>query len=372
MFFNASVQGTAQFARTMLTVRKVDGKRRLSLAQKAAAGVVVLSYISAILSRAGSDDDEDGRTYYDNIPSSVKERNMVFMKANGKDYWKVPLPYGYNVFWNLGQNVSDTVHGPLKTQEATLNMVHAILGSFNPVGMSSDENPGVTAFKTIVPTVLTPGAELIANSNFWGGKIYLEDKYNERTPMSELSMNSKEHFQVMAKWLNEATGGSQFERGGIDVSPDAIEHVFEFATGGLGRFINRAIGTTEKKALGIPLEDNDILFYRKISANPAKYLSSANYYEVKNQVLAKEDALKGLRGAERTEFRKENQEFIPLIRAVHRADARLQGLRARRDRDLARVEGKKEQDAIKRKYSEQMKKEYDRVNLLWHDTMDKR
>ena len=371
MFFNASVQGTAQFARVMLTLRKgEDGKRRLNLAQKAAMGLTTTAYLLSILARAQSEEDDDGRTYYDNIPSSIKERNMVFMKANGKDYYKVPLPYGYNIFWNMGQNLSDVIHGPLKVSAASLNLTNAVLGSFNPIGLSSDDSVGITAFKTITPSVLTPGAELATNSNFWGGQIYKEDRYNERTPASAMSMNAKEHFVVLSKWLNEVTGGSMYERGGLDISPDAIEHVFEFVTGGLGRFVNKTAGAIEKTALGMPMEPNEIPFYRKLNGSPAKYLQSANYYEVKNQVLAKEDALLNLRGADRREFRERNEKFIPLIRSVHRADARLQSLRIQRDRKLAQVEGKKAQDVVKREYSEKMNAEYSKVNALWYKTIE--
>jgi len=46
---------------------------------------------------------------------------------------------------------------------------------------------------------------------------------------------------VIAEGLNSITGGSAGRPGAIDVSPESIEHMVEFVTGGLGRFITNTV-----------------------------------------------------------------------------------------------------------------------------------
>ena len=332
MFFNASVQGTAQFARTMLTMRKVGGKRRLNTAQKVAAAAVGLAYMYAILQRALSDDDDDGISYYDKIPAHIKERNFIFMKGDGKNYWKVPLPYGYNIFHVLGTTVSDTVHGPKKVTEGALDITMAILGSFNPIGMSESNDPGTTAVKTIAPSVLTPAVEIATNENFFGSPVWREDKFKEWTPDSSLSWyTTRPHFVALAQWLNEATGGSEYIKGWIDVSPDSLEHYFDFATGGAGMFVSKVAGVAEKMKEGIPLKVNEIPFYRKISGEPSPYEAGQVYYERRSLALAHLDAWKNLKGDEKAKYKQDHQALITMANRSKAKDKRLRILRKQRD-----------------------------------------
>ena len=118
LFFNAGVQGTAKFYRTLSSLQQIpDGRggyyKRLNSAQKAAAGMTMFAFFQAALNDAFGPEDDDGRTFYEKIPDYVKERNMLFVnpfakkpkgrKAKWEDYYfKVPLPYGYNIFHNMG------------------------------------------------------------------------------------------------------------------------------------------------------------------------------------------------------------------------------------------------------------------------------
>ena len=58
-----------------------------------------------------SDEDEDGIPYWDKIPDYVKERNLIIMRPNGKDYFKIPMPYGFNVFLNMGTAMTESAYG---------------------------------------------------------------------------------------------------------------------------------------------------------------------------------------------------------------------------------------------------------------------
>lgn len=381
MFFNASVQGTAQFSRTMLTLKKTENGRRLNIAQKAAIGMVAFGYMLAFINRWISDDDKDGRTFYDKIPGHVKERNMVLMKGDlgdePGDYWQIPLPYGYNIFHVLGTSVNDTAHGTVPITEGAINLTQALLGSFAPLGMSDSENPGYALFKTVLPTVLTPAAEIGLNENFFGSPVWREDRFNDRTPDSSLSFNTTQaHYKAIAKWMNETTGGSMERRGGVDVSPDALEHWFEFATGGAGKFIDRSINVAWKLKEGVPLKDREIPFWRKISAQYNEYRASSDYYDRRSLALTYQDTYSRLKKegkGEAGQWRQDHAQWFTLVSDIKRRDKALR--RLRKDRNVIRVDDGIT-EAVKYKKLERiqkgMNKEYSGFNLLWNRLIEKR
>ena len=371
MFFNAGTQGIAQFARTMLTLKNVDGKKKLNVAQKAAIGMFGFAYVLASVNRASSDDDEDGESFYDKIDAHIKERNMIIMKANGRDYWKIPLPYGYNFFHVLGTTFNDTTQGPKKVTEGAMDVANALLGSFNPVGMSGSDNPGTTFIKTVAPTVLTPAVELISNENFFGSPVYREDKYNERTPDSSLYFTgTKEHYKITAQWLNEVTGGSLWEKGAIDISPDALEHWVEFAFGGAGRFVDKSIGGAEKISQGISLKDREVPFLRKISGQPSEYEPQHVYYERRAIALSKIDAIKHMPAADKKEYLSRNAKFIRMGKMNKGLDKQLRKIRKTRNLVRAGNFGTKAKDLRLKAIESEMSVLYKRYNKQWNQLIE--
>ncbi|EJI3337883.1 hypothetical protein NEU51_004771, partial [Escherichia coli] len=112
MFANASIQGTANLVRTLGHLNG-DGPlperlrwKNLNVPQKIALAAVGAGYLLGSLNRSVAGEDDDGVNWYDKVPDHVKERNLVIMKSmfGGKagEYWSIPLPYGYNVFFLLG------------------------------------------------------------------------------------------------------------------------------------------------------------------------------------------------------------------------------------------------------------------------------
>ncbi len=126
LFFNASVQGTARLGRSLLSLRpqkRPDGTdrkayERITSAQWMAGGLSVFASMLTALGYAMSDEDEDGIPYWDKIPDYVKERNLVIMRPNGKDYFKIPMPYGFNVFANMGTAMTEAAYGGREADEA--------------------------------------------------------------------------------------------------------------------------------------------------------------------------------------------------------------------------------------------------------------
>jgi hypothetical protein len=84
-------------------------------------------------------EDDDGESWFDKIPDYERERNLIIMKsafggeADGS-YWKIPLPYGYNIFHVLGDALEGSIHGSRAPLEHAARTVLAMLGSFSPIG----------------------------------------------------------------------------------------------------------------------------------------------------------------------------------------------------------------------------------------------
>ncbi|EFK0438779.1 hypothetical protein AYJ87_004360, partial [Escherichia coli] len=123
MFANASIQGTANLVRTL---GHLNGEgpllerlrwKNLNVPQKIALAAVGAGYLLGSLNRSVAGEDDDGVNWYDKVPSHVKERNLVIMKSvfGGKagEYWSIPLPYGYNVFFLLGHTAEGVAAGDL-------------------------------------------------------------------------------------------------------------------------------------------------------------------------------------------------------------------------------------------------------------------
>ncbi|HCB9411295.1 TPA: hypothetical protein M2P99_005059, partial [Escherichia coli] len=214
MFANASIQGTANLVRTLGHLNG-DGPlperlrwKNLNVPQKIALAAVGAGYLLGSLNRSVAGEDDDGVNWYDKVPSHVKERNLVIMKSmfGGKagEYWSIPLPYGYNVFFLLGHTAEGVAAGDLTASRAAGNVVGGVLGAFSPIGSETSETLSGALLKNAAPTILRPFANLAMNENFMGAQIYQENMpFGTPKPDSQLGRRSTpEAYKAFASWLN--------------------------------------------------------------------------------------------------------------------------------------------------------------------------
>ena len=249
LFFNAGVQGTAKFARTMLQLKKVpNGRggyyRTLNSSQKIAMGMTLFAAAQAALNQAISDEDEDGRTFYEKIPDYVKERNMIVM-IGGKDYIKVPLPYGYNIFHNMGTMSYEAATGIRTVGDAGAFMVGGMFNSFIPISFGESSTLLNKLGKAGTPTFLRPLVEIYMNESYFGTQVYKDNAPGQNLPMSSLGSRSPEWLRDVTMFLNDVTDGNEYEKGYLDMSPDKIWHAFEYYGGGGYRFLKNTYKTIE-------------------------------------------------------------------------------------------------------------------------------
>ncbi|AFV85286.1 LPD38 domain-containing protein [Alteromonas mediterranea] len=381
MFFNAAVQGNANFARAIITpkVDEVTGKKSLNMAQKVAVGISLASFGWAALMREMAGDDEDDVPYWDKIPKGVRERNFIIPKTlwGGEpgEYVKIPLPYGYNIFYNLGDAAEAAINSDTrKSGDLAAEMALSVYASFVPLGSPVGDNGAESIALVAAPTITKPIVELATNKNFFGGPIYRENNpYGAQLRDSQMSMRSTgEAYKWMAGFMNDVIGDGRSykvndENPWYDVSPDSIEHLVEFSLGGLYRFGSRIYDNVAKSAQGGELESTDIPFARQLNGKVKPYADITQFYDARQQLKNIDAEMDSLRGKERLEFRKEYGDKLRLQSLMSSLDKRMKQLRKQRDRvEINESLSYEEKEKRLQKIEDQMKTTAARFNKQWN------
>ena len=381
MFFNAAVQGNANFARAIITpkVDEVTGKKSLNMAQKVAVGISLASFGWAALMREMAGDDEDDVPYWDKIPKGVRERNFIIPKTlwGGEpgEYVKIPLPYGYNIFYNLGDAAEAAINSDTrKSGDLAAEMALSVYASFVPLGSPVGDNGAESIALVAAPTITKPIVELATNKNFFGGPIYRENNpYGAQLRDSQMSMRSTgEAYKWMAGFMNDVVGDGRSykvndENPWYDVSPDSIEHLVEFSLGGLYRFGSRIYDNVAKSAQGGELESTDIPFARQLNGKVQPYADITQFYDARQQLKNIDAEMDSLRGKERIEFRKEYGDKLRLQSLMSSLDKRMKQLRKQRDRvEINESLSYEEKEKRLQKIEDQMKTTAARFNKQWN------
>lgn len=380
MFANASIQGTANMMRSLAHLNG-DGPllqrlrwSNLNMAQKMALTAVGAGYLLGSLNRAGAGQDEDSVNWYDKVPDYVKEHNLVIMKSlfGGKagEYWSIPLPYGYNMFYLLGSTAEGVTRGNLTASKAAGNIVGGMLGAFNPLGSEDSKTLMGTLFKNAAPTILRPVADLWANENFMGTQIYQEN-FPGGTPKPESTLGRRstpEAYKAFANWLNTSTGGSQYRSGELDINPDKMKYWIDYVSGGMGRFAGKTIDAAAKTYNGIDIPPQQIPFLGKISGKIMPYADQQAMYDHIDELRQYNAELKSLSGADRAAFRNKYSSQLSMNGITHQSQLQLKNLRKQRDEVYSDPTLTARQQADRLLMIEQnMKKVVDRFNREYRE-----
>jgi hypothetical protein len=111
---------------------------------------------------------------------------MLFFKPGGKEYYTIPLPYGYNAFWHAGVQGAAATSGKVDPLAAGIDSFRVAVDAMNPLGSGSIAT-------TIAPTIIDPILELSANKNFFGGPDLSGRKPVRSKPISRQPKLIQEH-----------------------------------------------------------------------------------------------------------------------------------------------------------------------------------
>ncbi len=359
LFYNASVQGTLNFARGM---NVFDSKSSRTKQGMVGSMIAFGALMAARAEEESEENPESGRSYYSEIPDYVKERNIVIMKENGEDYFTIPLPYGYNVFHVIGSNIYEMQAGIKSQEKAASDVTSAFFGSFSPIGFS------------MVPTIGQPLYELAKNENYFGSPIYRENfPTGTQYPASQMQMGTtRTPFVAAAKIANGLTGGNEFEPGWLDFSPDSLEHLAEFAFGGAGAFALRNANALEKWSKGEELKTRELPFIRRIMGEPDERIGMSDYYDRKVKLERKEKALDEYRGARRVQYRRDNADYVTMFGLLDRAERDLRALRKRREKARGLAASSPENAVRAARLEEEVEQQMNAVYNRFNKEYDKR
>ncbi|MBW5800689.1 LPD38 domain-containing protein [Halomonas elongata] len=345
MFANASIQGTMNFARTMVTVKDTpDGKSpmnvwsRMNLAQKLGLGMATGSFMLGMLNRWLSEEDDDGVLFYDKIPDYEKERSLILMTGwmggDDGDYIKIPLPYGYNVFSVVGTHAEAVAAGSEEVTEAAKNLVLAVAGSFSPIGFEDSDSMVNMLLKNVTPTVMRSATHIGVNEDFAGRPVYKEN-FDGGTPkpLSSLSFSSTpESYKDFTRFLNDVSGGSEHVTGNVDISPDVMQHLINYFGGGAWGFVEKTADFAKRSVTGEEVDRYRVPFAGRFMGSVNEYGDMQRFYERRDELGQIANEAESLRGMERVNYRRNNQQKLRLFNRATHIEKRLRELRKRRDR----------------------------------------
>jgi hypothetical protein len=258
LFFNASVQGNYQVIRNLMASKRLQA---LSL------GTIVFAVMLDLLGRAIADD-------WDEIPEWDKERFIIIPVKVAGDYIKIPAPWVYNTLWRTGGLIGEMFSEVKEPQDALLDIAAMTATTFNPLG-----KPGSIA-QAIAPTAADPFIQILENKDFAGNPIGPEGYPGaSKKANSELLWSSTpKGYQSIARFVNEVTGGSATESGGIDLKPGDYQLLAKFLTGSMGRFLtDSTFGFAEDVKKGIE-GPKDIPVIREFFSDPYDPLTVQKYH----------------------------------------------------------------------------------------------
>jgi hypothetical protein len=281
MFFNAGVQGN---------VRMIKAISHSSKVRTLVGGIIGTGFAFQMLAYMTGGDDDTGQPYIDGIPDYIKERNMVFMKpgTNG-EHFKLPLFYGYGVFYNIGAEFARAVHTNLSGRKyevgkAAIRLTNTAMSSFNPLRSA-------TLLQSITPTVADPIAMVAENKSWMGSDLMPKensfginkaDAYRTWRTTSDIPKH-------IAQALHRLTGGrGEYDNSAvIDISPETIELMYDQLTGSMGRFVKNSISTPLQLAFDEnngTIEPNKIPFVNKFYGAWSDRSISERYYQKAEEV----------------------------------------------------------------------------------------
>ena len=219
IFWNAALQGT--FGNFGKYATRHPGKMAAVAATNFALGLLV----SALASAGGGDDDD---SYFD-LPEHTRRQNLI-IRGPGKTWTKIPLPMEYRAIYGMGELAGSTL---LHNEPLDAGKLAGQVSQLLPVDL-------MEGFGGLWPSSVKPAWETYKNETWYGRPIWKETPFNTPAPQWTKAFDSTNPDLVnLASALNEASGGSDYKKGSIDLNPAAIEYLMKQYTGGFFTVVNQ-------------------------------------------------------------------------------------------------------------------------------------
>ena len=251
LFANAGLQGSFRIFKAL--GKKGRGGNR---ARAIVTGIIATSFLNAMLNELNDDEDE-----LELLTDSDRDRKMVWKLSDGGSI-TIPLPYGYNVFWALGQNMYRYVSEKTNASQFMAATISSVNGAFNPFSSAIDDDAGAALIQSITPTAVKPIVEIGMNKNWNAAPIK-----PEQPPFGPKKKESELYFSTVRKPSRKVTEFLS-ELGVAEISPEIIDYTVDFVGGGLGRFMTNSGELIYDVATGEDVPEYRIPFYRQFYMKP--------------------------------------------------------------------------------------------------------
>lgn len=319
-FFNAAVQGTTRMGETLFDMEPGKPKTiRLSKTGKMiVSGGVLLGALQAVMLAAAGFDDEDP-------PQFARERALI-IPIGDKKYLTIPMPLGFNVIPNIGRIATEFAMGGFKKpHERSVQLLSLFSETFNPIGSAG------LSMQTLAPTALDPLVALTENKD-WTGKPIARESSNKALPGHALAKDTASTWsKLIAEGVNTLSGGNKYVAGVFSPSPDQIDYLLGWATGGVGREISKLDQTVTSLVSGEELPPYKVPLVGRFYGNAKSQASEGTAFYANAADLNKlETEIKGLekdgKTAEAAAMRRSSDAY--LITMANQAERQIQKLRS--------------------------------------------
>jgi hypothetical protein len=248
LFFNPAVQGSYKLWTLMKTP---EGKKKFA---GVALGLFTLGFLTSMLGRALSGEDDDGIDRLDKVPV-YKRATSVVVSADAPLGAPLPIPYGWNAFFAFGVFGADAVFGHQSVKTSALRIAKTTAEAFSPIGMGASDAKSLESFlaKFVAPTPLLPAVEFAFNENRFGAPIRKESSAFSAREVPD----AQQYFRgvspiskAVTDGLTDLTGGNKYRAGGIDVNPATIDFLIQSYLPGVPSDIYKGAGVAIKSASG--------------------------------------------------------------------------------------------------------------------------
>jgi hypothetical protein len=169
--------------------------------------------------------------------------------------------------------------------------------------------------------------------------------------------------------MNDATGGSLYRSGAVDVSPDGMQYLQEYLLGGLGRFVNRSADLAAK--YNSPEDEevsaSDIPIVRYFFGEPSEYSDKMDYYGYISSATQVFKEASESTGQDRARFQQEFGKVISLEPLYKEGQKKLRKLRQRKKQiENTQNDPVKAYDQIQ-KIEAEMQRVYDSFNKRYRE-----
>jgi len=286
LFINPTIQGIHGVVSRLFSDDPAKRKRAWLFAGMAFS----LGLAARIYNQSASDEADNGRLDIDNVPYYIKNGNLVICHGNGRAT-TIPLSYELRPFYAAGQMIAEGFFNEKFTaKDFAAGLANSIMDGYNPLGSDIDiENISGTITDLATPYFFKPIVDLAVNKDFTGKAIVPEPPsyLGYDVPQSHRYREGvNPYLRDLAIWLNDITGGSEFESGGWDKSPEAMEHLFNSYLVGLASITGRAIGMAKSISEGEEIQPRQVPIFRRFMHKASPSIDRGTSREAKKKTGA--------------------------------------------------------------------------------------